>query len=129
MLWDDVLPRMRSRIQSLHQLDVELVDIQHVGGGAVSPEDSHLDGRAHLCHLDMIRDCHRGSCGTFLLVSNFRQALRDVGQLLLLLLLRMRLNRTETRFISVEMMNVDDHYVSPLSIPAKRDICFADAFK
>jgi len=68
MLWDDVLPRLRSRIQSL-ELGVQLVDIQHVTGSAVSPAENHLDGRAHLCHLDIIRDCHRVSCGTFFLVS------------------------------------------------------------
>jgi len=75
MLWDDVLPRLRSRVQSL-ELDVQLVDVQHAG--ATSPADSHLDGHAHLSHLDMITACHRASCGTFFLVSNFRQALRDV---------------------------------------------------
>ena len=76
ILWDDVLPRFRSRIQSL-ELDVHLVDVHHVG--AMSPAESHLDGHAHLCHLDVIRDCHRVSCGTFFLVSSFRQALCDIA--------------------------------------------------
>ena len=47
MLWDDVLPRLRSRIQSL-ELDVQLVDTQHAAG-AVLPADSHLDGRSLTC--------------------------------------------------------------------------------
>jgi len=70
MLWDDVLPRLRSRVQSL-ELDVQLVDVQHLN--ALSPAEHHLDGHAHLRHLDMIGDCHRLSCGPFFLVSNFRQ--------------------------------------------------------
>jgi len=72
MLWDDVLPRLRSRVQSL-ELDVHLVDIQHLCG--LSPAEHHLDGHAHLRHLDMIIDCHRMSCGPFFLVSNFRLVL------------------------------------------------------
>ena len=76
MLWDDVLPRLRTRIQSL---DIQLIDIQHVGAGLMSPADCYLDGPAHVSHLDMISDCHRVSCGTFFLVSNFRQLLPDVS--------------------------------------------------
>jgi len=81
MLWEDVLPRLRSRVQSL-ELDVQLVDVeQHPG--ALSPAENHLDGHAHLRHLDMIADCHRMSCGPFFLVSIFRQTLHLTQQLLL----------------------------------------------
>ena len=81
ILWDDVLPVFRSRVQSLEQ-DVQLVDVQHLG--AVSPGDHQLDGRAHLRHLDMIIDCHRLSCGPFFLVSYFRRTLSLTQQLLLM---------------------------------------------
>jgi len=83
MLWDDVLPRLRSRVQSL-QLDVHLVDVQHFC--VLSPAEHHLDGDAHLRHLDMIIDCHRLSCGPFFLVSNFRQLLCNMTWLLLLII-------------------------------------------
>ena len=69
MLWDDVLPRLRSRVQSL-ALDVQLVDARpHAGGSRPTAERQHyLDGHAHLRHLDMIVDCHRVSSGPFFLV-------------------------------------------------------------
>jgi len=69
LLWDDVLPRLRARVQSL-KLDVLLVDVQHIC--VLSTAEHHLDGHAHKRHLDMITDCQRLSCGPFFLVRNFR---------------------------------------------------------
>ena len=60
MLWDDVLPRLRVRVQPL-QLDVHLVDVQHLC--VLTTSEHHLDSVdvQHLCvlttsehHLDSV---------------------------------------------------------------------------
>jgi len=74
MLWDDILPRLRSRVHSL-ELDIQVVDVENIV--LPSPVDHCVDGHSHLRHLDMIIDCHRLSCGPFFLVSNFRHILNN----------------------------------------------------
>lgn len=76
MLWSDVLPRLRSRAQTL-ELAIQLVDVQNLG--AMPAVEGQLDGNNHLSHLSIITDCHRVSCGPFFLVSCFRRIRRDAA--------------------------------------------------
>jgi hypothetical protein len=63
VLWEDVLPKLRSRFLS-EELEIQFIDV-HVG----ETVDQHLDGKAFSRHLDIIADCHRISMGPMLLVS------------------------------------------------------------